>query len=432
MIDAKFVVALFFLTAAKLPAESLPKIDIQLVPGQGLQLDAHDRANGSWILEHSTDGRHWTRLGAPVHVRNSVLPLAGGEIFPTPAGRGFFRLVPTSEVPPERTIGHMLDLPAVPHPYAEQSLAPSILSRTIGPATINNHRATLGRVLFHDRRLSRDNSVSCASCHRQEKAFAEDASFSLGHLGVKTTRNTVSLTHVRNYSKTNGIFWDGRSSNLDSAVLDPVTHPDEMGLSLEAMVAKVAAEPYYAPLLGAAYGSEIPTQARIGSALADFIEAMTTFGSRYDLESANSFRNFTAEEIAGKSLFTSKCASCHPLGNFTNGAFANNGLDKVYADPGRAALTGNPLHAGQFRIPSLRQIGLTAPYMHDGRFATLREVIDFYDHGVVLHPNLSPPLTGTKMQLSESQKQALEAFLNTLTDASIQTRTEFSDPFRKD
>lgn len=432
MINATLAAMLFLMTSIKLAAESPPKIDIQQVPGQGVRLDAHDRANGSWILEHSTDGRHWARLGPPLHVRNSVLPLAGGETLPTQAGRGFYRLTPSSEAPPERTLSHMLDLPATPHPYAEQSLAPGILSRTIGPATINNHRATLGRVLFHDRRLSRDNSVSCASCHRQEKAFAEDATFSLGHLGAKTTRNTVSLTHVRNYSKANGIFWDGRSSNLDSAVLDPVTHPDEMGLSLEMMVAKVAAEPYYAPLLTAAFGTEIPTGALIGTALADFIEAMTTFGSKYDRESTNSFRNFTAEEIAGKSLFSSKCSSCHPLGNFTNGGFANNGLEMDYADPGRAALTGNPLHEGQFRIPSLRQVGLTAPYMHDGRFATLREVIDFYDHGVVDHPNLTTPLTGAKMQLTEIQKRALESFLNTLTDASIQTRSEFSDPFRTD
>jgi len=432
MINSKRVAMLFLMTTIELPAEPLPKIDLQQVPGQGLRLDAHDRGNGSWILEHSTDGRQWARLGPPVHVRNSVLPLAGGESFPTQAGRGFYRLVPSSEAPPERTIGHMLDLPANPHPYAEQSTAPGIFSRVIGPATINNHRATLGRVLFHDRRLSKDNSVSCASCHLQEKAFAEDAAFSLGHLGAKTTRNTVSLTHVRSYSKTNSIFWDGRSSILDSAVLDPITHPDEMGLSLDSMVKKVAEEPYYAPLLTAAFGTEAPTQARVGAALADFIEAMTTFGSKYDRESANSFRNFTAEENAGKSLFTSKCASCHPLGNFTNGGFANNGLEMDYADPGRAALTGNPLHEGQFRIPSLRQVGLTAPYMHDGRFATLREVIDFYDHGVVVHPNLTRPLTGAKMQLTESQKQALEGFLNTLTDASIQTRAEFSDPFRTD
>lgn len=431
MMNARLAAVLLLMPAAKLSAAPSPKLDIQQVPGQGLRLDAHDRGNGSWILEHSPDGRQWTPLGLPVHVRNSVLPLADGETFPTQAGRGFYRLVPSPEVP-ERSLGHMLDLPAIPHPYAEQSVAPGILSRTVGSATINNHRATLGRVLFHDRRLSRDNSVSCASCHRQEKAFAEEASFSLGHLGVKTTRNTVSLTHVRNYSKTNGIFWDGRRSDLDGAVLDPITHPDEMGLSLDTMVAKVAAEPYYAPLLTAAFGTGVPTQARIGAALADFIEAMTTFGSRYDQESINSFRNFTAEELAGKSLFSSKCASCHPLGNFTNGGFANNGLEMDYVDPGRATLTGNPLHAGQFRIPSLRQVGLTAPYMHDGRFATLREVIDFYDHGVVLHPNLTMPLTGAKMQFTESQKRALEAFLNTLTDASIQTRPEFSDPFRTD
>jgi cytochrome c peroxidase len=118
------------------------------------------------------------------------------------------------------------------------------------------------------------------------------------------------------------------------------------------------------------------------------------------------------------------------MGNFTTGGFANNGLEMNYVDRGRAALTGLPQHEGQFRIPSLRQVALTAPFMHDGRFATLREVIDFYDHGVVAHPNLTIPLTATPMNLSEEQKNALEAFLKTLTDSSIQIRPEFSDPFR--
>lgn len=431
IMNANPSIVLLLMATVGLSAAPPPRIAIQPIAGEGVLLEAHDRENGSWILEHSPDGKLWTSLGPAAHVRNSVLPMAGGEALQTQSGRGFFRLA-SSPVVPERSLTHMLNLPATPHPYSEQSVAPGILARTVGAVTINNHRATLGRVLFHDRRLSRDNSVSCASCHVQDRAFAEEGAFSLGHLGVKTTRNTVSLTHVRNYSKTGAIFWDGRSSVLDSAVLDPITHPDEMGLTLETMVAKVAAEPYYAPLLVAAFDTNVPTQARVGTALADFIEAMTTFGSKYDQQSMHSFGNFTAQENAGKSLFTSKCASCHPLGNFTNGGFANNGLEMHYADRGRAALTGNPQHEGQFRIPSLRQVGLTAPYMHDGRFATLREVIDFYDHGVVAHPNLTAPLTGTIMELSENQKQALEAFLNTLTDASIQTRPEFSDPFRID
>jgi cytochrome c peroxidase len=324
----------------------------------------------------------------------------------------------------------MLNLPATVHPYAEQSVPPSSLVRTVGEASINNHRATLGRVLFYDRRLSLDNSVSCASCHRQDRAFAEDSNFSLGHVGVKTTRNTVSLTHIRNYVKGGGIFWDGRRSVLEDAVIDPVVHPDEMGLSLESLVTKTSAEPYYQSLFTNAFGTSVATKERVATALGDFIEAMTTFGSRYDQGTANRFVSFTPQELAGKDLFSSRCASCHPLGNFTTGGFANNGLELHYSDRGRAALTGLPQHEGQFRIPSLRQVGLSAPFMHDGRFATLREVIEFYDHGIVAHPNLTVPLTATPMNLTKAQKDSLEAFLNTLTDASIQTRTEFSDPFR--
>jgi len=360
-----------------------------------------------------------------------VLPLDPGTGDTDPQGSGFYRLVSLSETPP-KTVEHMLNLPATVHPYAEQSVAPSSLARTVGEATINNHRATLGRVLFYDRRLSLDNSVSCASCHRQERAFAEDSDFSLGHIGAKTTRNTVSLTHVRNYTKGRGIFWDGRRSVLEDAVLDPIVHPDEMGLSLDSLVTKISAEPYYQTLFTNGFGTTEVTKERIATALGDFIEAMTTFKSRYDQGTANNFSGFTTKELAGKSLFISRCTSCHPLGNFTTGGFANNGLEMNYADRGRAALTNLSKDEGVFRIPSLRQVALSPPFMHDGRFATLREVIEFYDHGIVAHPNLTAPLTATPMNLTQDQKDSLEAFLNTLTDSTIQTRAEFSDPFRTD
>jgi cytochrome c peroxidase len=420
---------LFLAAVSGLCAAPPPRIEIQSLASSPLVLNAHDRANGTWIMEYSTDGRQWSSMGTEVHVRNSVLPLNPGTGNAPPQGRGFYRLVSVDQTP-TKTVSHMLNLPATVHPYAEQSVPPSSLARTVGPATINNNRATLGRVLFYDRRLSLDNSVSCGSCHRQDRAFAEDADFSLGHVGVKTTRNTVSLTHIRNYTKGGGIFWDGRRTVLEDAVIDPVLHPDEMGLSIESLVEKTSTEPYYQSLFMTAFGTNEVTKDRIATALADFVEAMTTFGSRYDQGTINGFASFTAQEIAGRGHFGSRCASCHPMGNFTTGGFANNGLEMNYVDRGRAALTGLPQHEGQFRIPSLRQVALTAPFMHDGRFATLREVIDFYDHGVVAHPNLTIPLTATPMNLSEEQKNALEAFLKTLTDSSIQIRPEFSDPFR--
>ena len=340
-------------------------------------------------------------------------------------------MVSVSETP-TKNVQFMLNLPPTVHSYAEQSVAPTSLLRTVGEATINNQRATLGRVLFYDRRLSLDNSVSCASCHRQERAFAEDADFSLGHVGAKTTRNTVSLTHVRNYTKGGGIFWDGRRTVLEDAVIDPIVHPDEMGLSMTSLITKISGEPYYQTLFANAFGTSTMTKENIALALGDFIEAMTTFKSRYDLGTANNFSNFTSKELAGKTLFTSRCNSCHPLGNFTTGGFANNGLEMSYADRGRADITKLAKDEGVFRIPSLRQVALSPPFMHDGRFATLRDVIEFYDHGIVKHPNLTSPLTATPMNLTEDQKDSLVAFLNTLTDSTIQTRTEFSDPFRTD
>jgi cytochrome c peroxidase len=420
---------LFLAVASGLCAAPPPRVDIQSHGDSPLILEAHDRANGTWTLEHSTDGREWSSLGTAVHVRNSVLPLNPGTGNAPPQGTGFYRLVSVNQTP-LKTVSHMLNLPATVHPYAEQSVAPSSLARTVGEATINNYRATLGRVLFYDRRLSLDNSVSCASCHRQERAFAEDAGFSLGHVGVKTTRNTVSLTHVRNYTKGGGIFWDGRRTILEDAVIDPIVHPDEMGLSLESLVTKTSGEPYYRSLFTNAFGNELVTKDRIATALGDFIEAMTTFKSRYDEGTANNFSSFTTKELAGRALFISRCNSCHPMGNFTTGGFANNGLELHYADRGRAALTSLSKDEGVFRIPSLRQVALSPPFMHDGRFATLREVIEFYDHGIVAHPNLTAPLTATPMNLTKDQKDSLEAFLNTLTDSTIQTRAEFSDPFR--
>lgn len=360
-----------------------------------------------------------------------MLPLDPGTGRTPPQGHGFYRLVSVDQSP-AKTVEHTLNLPTTVHPYAAQSVPPTSLLRTVGEATINNHRATLGRVLFYDRRLSLDNSVSCASCHRQERAFAEDADFSLGHIGAKTTRNTVSLTHIRNYVKGGGIFWDGRRTVLEDAVIDPILHPDEMGLSVNSLITKISPEPYYQTLFTNAFGTSTVTKENIATALGDFIEAMTTFKSRYDLGTANNFSSFTAKELAGKALFSSRCNSCHPMGNFTTGGFANNGLELNYADRGRADITKLAKDEGVFRIPSLRQVALSPPFMHDGRFATLREVIEFYDHGIAAHPNLTAPLTATPMNLTTEQKDALEAFLNTLTDSTIQTRTEFSDPFRTD
>lgn len=404
-----------------------PRLDIKGGTAGEMHLTAEDRDNRSWALEISRDLVNWTPSGITFSVRNSVLPVSAGTI---PPGT-FYRLssLPTS---PAKTVKQALNLPSTRYTYATWATLPANLSKGVGTATINDVKATLGRVLFYDRRVSLDNSVSCASCHQPEHAFADGVALSAGHRGAPTIRNSVSLQHARNYIRGGMIFWDGRGKTLDAAVLEPIAHPDEMGLSLTELTKKISAELYYKELFAAAYETSVPTSQKVGECLADFIEAMVSFRSKYDTGAVTAYANFTAEEKAGKTIFSSRCSSCHPLGNFSNGLFANNGLDLQYRDRGLAALTGLATDEGKFRVPSLRQIALTAPYMHDGRFATLREVIDFYDHGVVRHPNLTQPLTGAAMNLKESDKLALEAFLKTLTDTSVQENPAFADPFRTD
>jgi cytochrome c peroxidase len=168
----------------------------------------------------------------------------------------------------------------------------------------------------------------------------------------------------------------------------------------------------------------------VAQALSDFIEAMPSFSSKYDTSQGN----LTQQEQLGRSLFNTHCATCHTVGTgaFTNGLFMNNGLDLHYSDTGRAQITHNPQDEGKFRVPSLRDVAVTAPYMHDGRFQTLRQVIDFYSNGVSANPYLSAPLTPAPKNFTESEKLALEAFLKTLTDETAATNPAFSDPFRKD
>ncbi len=400
--------AVTFVLATPLLAE--PHLEIfkrdEGVPG----LEARDSGNGAWTLEVSSDLIHWQPMGQVV-VRNTVLPLEIQEPFAT--GR-YFRLRQDTAAPP-RTVEAMLD--------------DAIHTRTDfnrqmrGTRVIESH-AALGRVLFHDRRLSRNNSVSCASCHLQEHAFADNVPLSRGHSGRLTTRNSISLTHASTYGRRPLFFWDGRASRLDQAVLDPITHADEMGLTLEEMVGKLSAEPYYLDLFLSHLGSPEITSGQVGLALAAFTAALDTKNSRYDQEREREFQGFTPAEKRGLELFRTNCRICHAEPDFVSGGFSNNGLETKYADPG--------LGGGRFRRPSLRQVALTAPYMHDGRFATLRDVLDFYSEGIAPHRELHSSLPVGGFGFTEQEKDDLEAFLNTLTDRTVVDSPLYSDPFRKD
>lgn len=313
---------------------------------------------------------------------------------------------------------------------------------------VTNHGATLGRVLFYDEKMSLNNSTACGTCHLQEKAFADGKKLSIGFSNEKTLRNSPAII---NLIKGERFFWDARSETLTDMVLNPVQDHIEMGLEkLGDLEVKLAATNYYPALFEAAYGSKQITRDRIADALSQFLVSMSSTRSKFDEGSANNFANFTEEEKRGRLLFEEiGCNNCHGGLDFKakegqNLDQANVGLDFQYADQG--------MGEGVFKIPSLRNIELTAPYMHDGRFATLEAVVDHYSNNMVAHPNLDDRLktdnpgsgswngggsnTGggflmmSHLNLNPSQKAEIVAFLKTLTDNALITDDKFSDPFQ--
>jgi cytochrome c peroxidase len=299
-----------------------------------------------------------------------------------------------------------------------------------------NAGATLGRVLFYDKRLSITNMGSCGSCHHQEHGFAAPERFSAGPLGELSKRNVMGLTGVR-FNLQNEYFGDRRVHRLEQLIREPIEAPAELGNSMPLLVEKLAATDFYPPLFADAFGSPEITADRITRALAQFLRSMIAFESRFDQayhpmdvsEVPTPEAVLTPLELRGAEIFNSSghCTFCHARGAQTMDAVTNNALDVVPADLG----SGN----GNFRTASLRNIAVTAPYMHDGRFATLREVIEHYSSGIVDTPNVDVVLRGLvttnspNLNLSEADKDALEAFLHTFTDPQFLTDPKFSDPF---
>jgi cytochrome c peroxidase len=212
-----------------------------------------------------------------------------------------------------------------------------------------------------------------------------------------------------------------------------------MGMTLDVLNQKASAEPYYQELFTAAFGDAEISSDRISRALSQFVRSIVSTDSKYDRGVPVNFTNFTMEENRGRQIYQGAggCASCHGSDNFVPGnAIFNNGLENPYIDKGLGGVTGRAADEGLFKVPSLRNIELTAPYMHDGRFASLEQVVEFYNSQVVAHPNLSaqlrvpPTAAPRRLNLSNSDKAALVAFLKTLTDRSITIDPKFSDPFR--
>lgn len=320
---------------------------------------------------------------------------------------------------------------------------------TPGSNPTTSSGATLGRVLFYDRELSLNRTVSCASCHEQARGFADSRALSVGFAGGNTRRHSMGLTNARFYQRGRA-FWDERAQTMEIQALTPIQDPVEMGMTLADLETRLAQKSYYPALFDAAFGDPAISADRIGKAIAQFVRSLVSITSRYDQGRAmvgnfnQPFPNFTAQENQGKNLFLTApqaggagCGGCHATEAFVNeqNGPMNNGLDSnTSADQGAFETFGTPNFLGSFKVPSLRNIGVRAPYMHDGRFATLEQVVEHYNSGVQPHPNLDPRLrlpngNPIRLNLTAAQKQALVAFMNTLTDTAFLADPRYSDPF---
>lgn len=399
----------------------------------------------------------------------ALMPACGpvdGSTSPDPSGDP--NPMPSAPVyaPLPSAVTDVLNVPNTPDNYANPSLPAHFRSAYVRasdntPANnpITDAGATLGRVLFYDPILSQNQTIACASCHAQDKGFGDPAVFSTGFAGGLTGRNAMPIIDAR-YYRNGRFFWDQRAATLEEQVLGPIQNSVEMGMTLPEVVSRVQAQPYYSSLFERAFGDSQVSSDRIARALAQFSRSIVSYRSRFDAGLAQagdimpSFANLTPQENAGKALFLGRagCAACHldsgppmPGARPNQAAFfieiaTNNGLDATVdvGDDGVGDVSGRAADKGRFKSPSLRNIAVTGPYMHDGRFASLTQVVEHYNSGVQAHPNLDGRLrvpgmtavTPRRLGLSADEVQSIVAFLGTLTDDALLKDAKFADPFK--
>lgn len=290
----------------------------------------------------------------------------------------------------------------------------------------------LGRMLFYDPALSENNRLSCATCHAQALAFTDgEARTTRGASGRMLDRHAPALFNLAWMQK--GLFWDGGAKNLESLSLGPLRHPDEMNTNLKTLPAELAQQPAYPPRFEAAFGTDTITVAAILRALAQFQRSIVSFSAKYDRVQRGE-ATFTPLEKRGYAVYQKNCAGCHSEGLFTDNEFHNNGLDATFPTDwenprqGRFRITLDTADLGKYKTPSLRNLAFTAPYMHDGRFKTLQQVLDHYADSIRLSPSLDERLKGG-IPLTTSERRALVAFLKTLNDSSLVENEAYSNPF---
>jgi cytochrome c peroxidase len=328
--------------------------------------------------------------------------------------------------------------PAGAHPYAF-----TFSARFPRPALpldnpLTEEGVALGRRLFFEKKLSVNNQQSCASCHQPARAFSDGGhAVSTGAEGASGSRHAMTLF---NLAWKRSFFWDGRASSLREQVLMPIQNPVEMHQPLDRAVANLSNDPDYPPLFARAFGTPVVTSRRLALALEQFLLTQVSSDSRLDRaldgrarlsdEEKLGFQLFMTEYDPRRGLRGADCFHCHGGALFQSQTFANNGLDAVFRDRGRSAVTGQAFDQGRFAVPTLRNVELTGPYMHDGRFKTLEEVVAHYCGGVkrsaTLDPNLAKHPDGG-LPLTPVERKALVAFLKTLTEESLRPAAAASE-----
>ena len=405
-------------------AVTLP-VEIELKGGTTVALDFHlDRV----LDEFETQKQRSThsREGDPVAARLQQL-LTGAFTVRGVRGAG----VVTAPNPNEGETVGAAALVGTPYSFKIKRGFPIPNLPTDYPLT--NERVALGRALFHETQLSRTNEISCASCHQTEHAFSDPNQFSVGVEGKTGTRNSMTLF---NLAWKREFFWDGRAASLREQALMPIQDHLEMDEKLENVARKLGEQPGYAKLMESAFGDSEITPERIGVAIEQFILTLTSINSRFDsamrgetqlteLE-RRGFALFNTEFDPRRQQFGADCFHCHGGAFFTDFQLHDNGLQPT-DDHGLGGLTGKETDNDKFSTPSLRNIALTPPYMHDGRFKTLEEAVAHYAGGVRRSPNLDPNLAKHPdggVPLSKEDQAALVAFLKTLTDVRYVTEQQ--------
>lgn len=287
----------------------------------------------------------------------------------------------------------------------------------------------LGRKLFYDTRLSKDGNFSCATCHQQFAAFSTyDHPLSHGFNNAFTKRNAPSLF---NLAWNKSFHWDGGINHIEVQPLAPITNENEMAETIPSILKKLNADTAYRRMFRAAFGSDVINSQRILKAMAQFTASLVSANSKYD-QVKNGKNNFTAMEAAGYKIFTARCVTCHPEPLFTDYSYRAIGLpqDTALKDAGRMTITNNSKDFLLFKVPSLRNVAVSAPYMHDGRFGFLSQCINHYRSGI-RNDSVVDPILKNGIEMTDKNVVELISFLRTLTDTSFLKNKRFADPDSK-